>query len=105
LPAPRDTARGFSAVCSLAYFKYAGFEFRAAGQLAQWPIPAIPLPIGISVCTFTQIAFPADTFRGAATNCARRIIFRSWPFFAHRAVQRVGQSDRGGGRPVRENED
>jgi hypothetical protein len=26
-------------------------------------------------------------------------------YFAHRAVQRVGQSDRGGGRPARENED
>jgi hypothetical protein len=59
---------------------------------AQWPFPVIPLPIGISFYTFTQIAFLADTFRGAATNCARRIIFRSWPILLSRAARGAKRS-------------
>src|ERR1700730_7700316 len=45
----------------LAYFKYAGFLVANLDQLtgAQWAIPVVALPVGISFYTFTQIAFLA----------------------------------------------
>src|SRR5262249_33935313 len=54
----------------LAYFKYAGFLVMNLDRLtgAQWPIPVIALPVGISFYTFTQIAFLVDTFRGVAAT-------------------------------------
>jgi hypothetical protein len=48
---------------------------------AQWPIPVIALPIGISFYTFTQIAFLVDTFRAGGPRCVRRNIFCSWLIF------------------------
>jgi alginate O-acetyltransferase complex protein AlgI len=54
----------------LGYFKYAGFLMTNLDLLtgAQWPIPVIALPIGISFYMFTQIAFLVDTFRGTAAT-------------------------------------
>lgn len=52
----------------LGFFKYAGLlvgTFNALAGLAV-PDPAIPLPIGISFYTFTQIAFLVDVYRSQA---------------------------------------
>jgi alginate O-acetyltransferase complex protein AlgI len=57
-------------IALLAYFKYASFLVTNLDQLtgAQWPIPMIALPIGISFYTFTQIAFLVDTFCGRSAT-------------------------------------
>jgi len=50
----------------LAYFKYANFFLEAANAALgnDWSSPQILLPLGISVFTFTQIAFLVDVYRG-----------------------------------------
>jgi alginate O-acetyltransferase complex protein AlgI len=50
----------------LGYYKYANFFINSLGQLIQanWQIPAIMLPLGISFYTFTQIAYLVDTYHG-----------------------------------------
>jgi alginate O-acetyltransferase complex protein AlgI len=69
----------------LGYFKYAGFLMTNFDQLtgAQWPIPVIALPIGISFYTFTQIAFLVDTFRGAAATLRATDYFLFVAYFPH----------------------
>lgn len=54
----------------LGYFKYAGFLVGAADGIldADWPVPSIALPLGISFFTLTQIAFLVDTARGEARD-------------------------------------
>jgi alginate O-acetyltransferase complex protein AlgI len=49
----------------LAYFKYANFFVDNLNLLtgAGWQIGRVPLPIGISFFTFTQIAFLVDTYQ------------------------------------------
>ena len=50
----------------LGFFKYAGLVVGTAADLSglELPQPNIPLPIGISFYTFTQIAFLLDVYRG-----------------------------------------
>ncbi len=50
----------------LGWFKYAGFFVSSAAALtgADWSLPAIVLPLGISFFTFTQIAFLVDCWKG-----------------------------------------
>src|SRR5262249_59736441 len=69
----------------LGYFKYAGFLMTNLDQLAgaQWPIPVIALPIGISFYTFTQIAFLVDTFRGGAAALRATEYFLFVAYFPH----------------------
>src|SRR5262249_25329472 len=69
----------------LGYFKYAGFLMTNFDQLtgAQWPIPVIALPIGISFYTFTQIAFLVDTFHGAAATSRVIAYFLFVAYFPH----------------------
>jgi D-alanyl-lipoteichoic acid acyltransferase DltB (MBOAT superfamily) len=69
----------------LGYFKYAGFLVTNLDQLtgAQWPIPVIALPIGISFYTFTQIAFLVDTFRGTAATLRATDYFLFVAYFPH----------------------
>ena len=50
---------------------------------AQWPIPVIALPIGISFYTFTQIAFLVDTFRGAESTLRVTDYFLFVAYFPH----------------------
>jgi D-alanyl-lipoteichoic acid acyltransferase DltB (MBOAT superfamily) len=52
----------------LGFFKYAGFFLDTVSDVTGLtvPRPDIPLPIGISFYTFTQIAFLVDVFRGEA---------------------------------------
>jgi alginate O-acetyltransferase complex protein AlgI len=59
----------------LAWFKYAAFLFGAD--------PGLPLPVGISFFTFTQIAFLADCRRGSAREAhfAPYVLFVS--YFPH----------------------
>ena len=53
----------------LGYFKYADFFVASANALgAQWTLPHVLLPIGISFFTFTQIAFLADAAAGKVTE-------------------------------------
>src|SRR4051812_37260040 len=49
----------------LGFFKYTGFLLGTFGWLTGLPVPQlnIPLPIGISFYTFTQIAFLVDAYR------------------------------------------
>ncbi|GAB5506222.1 MAG: MBOAT family protein [Rhizobiaceae bacterium] len=53
---------------ALAYFKYAEFLTGIAADAfaTELAIPIVPLPIGISFFTFTQIAFLVDAQRGLA---------------------------------------
>jgi D-alanyl-lipoteichoic acid acyltransferase DltB (MBOAT superfamily) len=69
----------------LGYFKYAGFLMTNLDLLAgaQWPIPVIALPIGISFYTFTQIAFLVDAFRGAAATLRATDYFLFVAYFPH----------------------
>jgi hypothetical protein len=69
----------------LGYFKYAGFLMTNFDQVtgAQWPIPVIVLPIGISFYTFTQIAFLVDTFRGAESTLRVTDYFLFVAYFPH----------------------
>jgi len=57
-------------LCLLGYFKYAGFLVTNVDHLfgAQWRIPNIILPIGISFITFQKIAFLVDAYRGFVRN-------------------------------------
>lgn len=52
----------------LGYFKYTPLFLESFGQLTGLPVPRfdIPLPIGISFYTFTQVAFLVDSYRGIA---------------------------------------
>ena len=49
-------------LCLLGYFKYAGFFVANVDNIfgAQWAVPSIILPIGISFITFQKIAFLVD---------------------------------------------
>src|SRR5262249_3991858 len=69
----------------LGDFKYAGFLMTNfdQGTGAQWPIPVIVVPIGISFYTFTQIAFLVDTFRGAAATLRATDYFLFVAYFPH----------------------
>ena len=69
----------------LGYFKYAGFLMTNLDQLtgAQWPVPVIVLPTGISFYTFTQIAFLVDTFRGGAATLRATEYFLFVAYFPH----------------------
>src|SRR5262249_36900303 len=69
----------------LGYFKYAGFLMTNLDLLtgAEWPIPVIALPIGISFYTFTQIAFLVDTFRGAPATLRATDYFLFVAYFPH----------------------
>src|SRR5262245_44448891 len=52
----------------LGFFKYAGFAVATLNDLTGLglTVPSIPLPIGISFYTFTQIAFLVDVYRAEA---------------------------------------
>jgi D-alanyl-lipoteichoic acid acyltransferase DltB (MBOAT superfamily) len=52
----------------LGFFKYAGLLASTLSIITGWAVadPAIPLPIGISFYTFTQIAFLVDVYRSEA---------------------------------------
>ena len=54
----------------LGFFKYTSFLLGNFGWLTGLPVPQldIPLPIGISFYTFTQIAFLVDAYRKAASE-------------------------------------
>ena len=54
----------------LGYFKYAGFFVANVDNVfgAQWVVPSIILPIGISFITFQKIAFLVDAYRGLVRN-------------------------------------
>ena len=54
----------------LGYFKYAGFFVANVDSVfgAQWVVPSIILPIGISFITFQKIAFLVDAYRGLVRN-------------------------------------
>jgi D-alanyl-lipoteichoic acid acyltransferase DltB (MBOAT superfamily) len=69
----------------LGYFKYADFLMTNLDQLtgAQWPIPVIALPIGISFYTFTQIAFLVDTFCGGTAMLRATEYFLFVAYFPH----------------------
>jgi alginate O-acetyltransferase complex protein AlgI len=55
-------------LAALAYFKYANFLLANVAALvgASWQALDIPLPIGISFFTFTQIAYLVDAYQGKA---------------------------------------
>lgn len=57
-------------LCLLGYFKYAGFFVANVDNIfgAQWLVPNIILPIGISFITFQKIAFLVDAHRGLVRN-------------------------------------
>jgi len=57
-------------LCLLGYFKYAGFFVANVDDIfgAQWAVPSIILPIGISFITFQKIAFLVDAHRGLVRN-------------------------------------
>ena len=57
-------------LCLLGYFKYAGFFVANVDNVfgAQWVVPSIILPIGISFITFQKIAFLVDAHRGLVRN-------------------------------------
>jgi len=57
-------------LCLLGYFKYAGFFVANVDNIfgAQWVVPSIILPIGISFITFQKIAFLVDAHRGLVRN-------------------------------------
>ena len=57
-------------LCLLGYFKYAGFFVANVDDFfgAQWAVPNIILPIGISFITFQKIAFLVDAHRGLVRN-------------------------------------
>ena len=57
-------------LCLLGYFKYAGFFVANVDDVfgAQWVVPNIILPIGISFITFQKIAFLVDAYRGLVRN-------------------------------------
>ena len=57
-------------LCLLGYFKYAGFFVANVDDFfgAQWVVPNIILPIGISFITFQKIAFLVDAYRGLVRN-------------------------------------
>jgi D-alanyl-lipoteichoic acid acyltransferase DltB (MBOAT superfamily) len=57
-------------LCLLGYFKYAGFFVANVDNIfgAQWVVPNIILPIGISFITFQKIAFLVDAHRGLVRN-------------------------------------
>ena len=61
-------------LCLLGYFKYAGFFVANVDDFfgAQWVVPNIILPIGISFITFQKIAFLVDAYRGLVRNCTPR---------------------------------
>ncbi len=52
----------------LAYYKYCNFFISTVNDVsgANWRMTEVVLPLGISFFTFTQIAFLADVYRGAA---------------------------------------
>ena len=54
----------------LGYFKYTNFFISSADALYHdhWALMDITLPLGISIFTFTQIAFICDVYRGIATE-------------------------------------
>jgi alginate O-acetyltransferase complex protein AlgI len=57
-------------LCLLGYFKYAGFFVANVDDFfgAQWVVPNIILPIGISFITFQKIALLVDAYRGLVRN-------------------------------------
>jgi alginate O-acetyltransferase complex protein AlgI len=54
----------------LGYYKYANFFITSLDQLlnANWRVPEIILPLGISFYTFTQTAYLVDAYRGKAKD-------------------------------------
>jgi len=54
----------------LGYFKYTNFFIANADELfhVHWVLKDIALPLGISIFTFTQIAFICDVYRGVAAE-------------------------------------
>jgi alginate O-acetyltransferase complex protein AlgI len=69
----------------LGFFKYAGLLLGTAADLTglALPRPDIPLPIGISFYTFTQIAFLVDVYRGIAREYAPAKYLLFVTFFPH----------------------
>ncbi|HVJ54642.1 MAG TPA: MBOAT family O-acyltransferase [Aliidongia sp.] len=70
-PDRRKLLLGFAIAANLAllaWFKYADFLLQSLAALlgVHWPPLGIPLPLGISFFTFTQIAFLVDTAQGKA---------------------------------------
>lgn len=55
-------------LASLCYYKYTGFILENLNHLFGWRIPVnnIPLPLGISFFTFTEIAYLVDLYRNPA---------------------------------------
>lgn len=56
-------------VALIGVFKYAGFLVTTCNFLfhRNWPVPEIPLPIGISFFTFQAMSYVIDVFRDRAT--------------------------------------
>ena len=69
-PAPPSRCGIIFNLCLLGYFKYAGFFVANVDNVfgAQWVVPSIILPIGISFITFQKIAFLVDAYRGLVRN-------------------------------------
>jgi D-alanyl-lipoteichoic acid acyltransferase DltB (MBOAT superfamily) len=69
----------------LGFFKYAGLLLGTIADLTglALPDPHIPLPIGISFYTFTQIAFLVDVYRGVAKEYASSKYLLFVTFFPH----------------------
>ena len=69
----------------LGFFKYAGFLMTNFDHLtgAQWSVPMIVLPVGISFYTFTQIAFLVDAFRGMTSTLRATDYFLFVAYFPH----------------------
>jgi alginate O-acetyltransferase complex protein AlgI len=69
----------------LGFFKYAGLLLGTVADLTglALPRPDIPLPIGISFYTFTQIAFLVDVYRGIAREYAPAKYLLFVTYFPH----------------------
>jgi alginate O-acetyltransferase complex protein AlgI len=69
---------GFN-ICVIGYYKYAGFFVQNVDALfaANFVIPQIILPIGISFITFQKIAFLVDVYHGEV----KRLSLQNYMFF------------------------
>jgi alginate O-acetyltransferase complex protein AlgI len=69
----------------LAYYKYAAFLVDCAGSLLGFPvhIDHIPLPLGISFFTFTQIAFLVDVYQKKAKEFNFTLYLLFVTYFPH----------------------
>lgn len=81
----------------LVYFKYTNFFISTANTLlhSNLPLAEITLPLGVSIFTFTQIAFVCDVYRGSAAeyNFVHYVLFVTYfphliagPIIHHRQI-------------------